>query len=277
MLTTLALAALTILPPGDDAKSHDALTRPRMEKMLIEEDHAWIIQTFRRYPSRVLPFIDSYLEGGLKIIEDKGDEETALNMFRMALTFAEIADDAISEKTDALVFSSYAAAFGSWSPAERKRFRDGQAEVGAGRKALEAEPAKALEHFEKALQLAQPLGDTWGMAMAHAGIADAKQAMDKSLDAALNARAAAELYSRLHLKSSEAKVQLALSRIYQSPSMAPETPRVQHLAISALARAWFLVRDTPDAADRAEIRAAYIATLRATGDSERAAEIEKTP
>jgi len=155
----------------------DGMDKARMEKWLADGDDELIVQTFRRHPDDVLGFIDEYMEGGLKMIEEGKTEHEAMASFRIGVKFGKLADKAFGET----IFTEYTASFASWSPAERKRFREGQKEYRAGKAAM-TEPAKALEHFEKSLKLAEPLGDHWGTAMALAGVADAKLQLKKAAE-----------------------------------------------------------------------------------------------
>jgi len=68
-MTSLVLAALIALGFIDQQVT-DVLTRERLEPMLAEESPRLIEATFARHPDAVLPFIDSYFEGGLAMIEE---------------------------------------------------------------------------------------------------------------------------------------------------------------------------------------------------------------
>jgi len=176
MFDAIAAALLVVsaglAAPASPPDADDAMTSERLEQMLDREQDAFVVATFRRYPDELLPFIDAYLEGGLRMIEEgKGGPEPAKS-FQLGMKFAELADQARPGSG----FSAYAASFASWSPKEQKLFREGQAEHRAGSKAT-GEPARAAAHFEKSAEIAQSLNDDWGVAMALAGLAGARLAM----------------------------------------------------------------------------------------------------
>ncbi len=241
----------------------DVMARPRLEKMLADGDTDWIVETMRRHPDNVLSFVDSYLEGGLKMIEDGKSESDARDSFRKGLEFAKLADRAFNE----MIFSQYAASFGSWSPSEQKQFRQGQAEFGAGRK-IKDDPAASLLHYQKSLELSKPLNDSWGMAMAYFSIAKSEFDLgnhDKSREAAMKS---SELNGRLRLRISHIRSRLMCGQIYARTN-APASGR-GHLRI-----AWEQIKPTDDPKLRTEVLDAYCISLEAAGNARLAASLRK--
>jgi hypothetical protein len=178
---TLSAALLVLLPAASsfaqDPVGADAVQKPRLQEMLAAGDEGMIVATFKRHPNATLPFIDSFLEGGLAILE-KGSKEggtpsteakgEAAQSFRMGVRFAKLADQAFGG-TD---FSEYANAFASWSPSEQKAFRQGQQLFRQGMKLAKTDATKAIEALESSQRLAESLADTWGQAMAYGALAD---------------------------------------------------------------------------------------------------------
>lgn len=244
---------------GDD----EPMSHTRLERMLADGDTPWIGQVFRRHPDSVLSFIDHYLEGGLKIIEDGGDADRAAESFRTGLKFAKVADEALQE----MIFSEYAAAFGSWSRAEQKRFREGQAAYHAGRKASD-DPAAALAHFQRSLALAEPLGDLWGTAMAYGGIARSRMALGEYEEAKTAAMKAAELNGRLRLRLAHIRARLVCGTAHAKLGK-PAAGR-GHLRI-----AWDQCRESDDKELRAKVLDGYCNALEAAGKGKLAAELRK--
>src|SRR5688572_1964677 len=89
--------AIIIMNGTSAFAANDAMDKSRLETMLAGGDTGMIVQIFKRHPGHTLPFIDSYLEGGLAMIE-KGEDATgtgkALESFRIAVKFAKLADEA---------------------------------------------------------------------------------------------------------------------------------------------------------------------------------------
>jgi tetratricopeptide (TPR) repeat protein len=219
------------------------------------------METFRRHADNVLPFIDSYLEGGLKVIEDGLDESIAWASYRKGVEFAKIADRTFSE----VVFSQYAASFASWSPEERKRFRMGQAEFRAGREKKD-DPAEAIKHYRKSLSFAEPLNDAWGTAMAHFGIAQAELALgnqDKAREAAMKA---SEWNGRMRLRVAHIRSRLMCGQVYAATG-APASGR-GHLRI-----AFEQLKPDDDPKLRSEVLDAYCVSLEAAGNPEMAQDL----
>lgn len=222
MIAAIVLSVLVGVSPH--AAANEAMAHDRMEVMLADGDSEWIVQTFRRHPDSVLPFVDHYLEGGLKVIETTEDGAKATTMFRDGLKFAKLADQAFHET----IFSQYAASFGSWSPMERKHFRQGQAEFHKG--ASQDDADQAMEHYLRSQKLAEPLGDQWGTAMAYGGIAQAHANREEWEQARKAAVKAAELTSRLRLRTSHIRARYLIGLSYLKTE--PMQSGVVHLRIA---------------------------------------------
>lgn len=226
----------------------DAMTPQRLERMLADGDRTMIVQTFRRYPAEVLPFIDSYLEGGLAMIESGKDAAEALDSFRRGIQFAELADTAFAES----IFAEYAAGFGSWSPKEQKLFREGQAAYRKGREL--GETAEAAAELRRSYQLAEQLGDSWGMAMAAQRLATVLTALGDLDEANRFVAKAIELNSRLQLRTQHIRSLVQCGNIRQA--MKTADGGVAHYRL-----AWQLLPPTADDALRRSVLVPYLAAL----------------
>ncbi len=264
---TASFASSSIASP---AAAADAIDKLRLQTMLIEGDVGMIAAVFRRHPGQTLPFIDSYLEGGLAMIEKGGDSapSSALQSFRMGIKFAKIADDAFGGTT----FSEYANAFASFSPSEQKSFREGQRLFRAGMKAAKDDPAAAIVSLKESLSLARSLGDLWGQAMAEQGIAEVGRTMGgEQLSMAYSASmSAAKLNQQLRLVDDWVESMRLKASI--------ETARDQGLqAIGSLYQAWEQVSSRRDA-DPQLVQAVgtqLVAALDAAKQTEDAARLRK--
>lgn len=259
MIASVLIFLVSVCGLGDD----DAISRERIERMLADGDTDWIVQVFRRHADTVLPFVDHYLEGGLKMIEEGGDPANTADSFRRGLELAKLADKAFQE----VIFTEYAASFGSWNAAEQKRFRQGQAEFRRGRKATD-DPNVALAHFEKSLSLAEPLGDHWGSAMAYMGIAQTKMSMGAHEDAKKAGMKAAELNGRLRLRNQHIRARL-LCGLVNAELGKPASGR-GHLRI-----AWEQLRDSDDPKLRMKVLDAYCVALIAAGNTKLANQLRE--
>lgn len=198
---SLSVALVALAEDG----SGDAMAKTRLQTMLLAGDEGMVVATFKRYPGQTLPFIDSYLEGGLALIEkaeagkQAGDAHPdAQQSFRMGIRFAKLADTAFGG-TD---FSDYANAFASWSPSEQKSFREGQRLFKEGMKLAKDEPAKAIDTLGRSLRLAESLNDTWGQIMAQGALAElflAAGGEEQAAKAEQSARAAVTLSRKVRL------------------------------------------------------------------------------
>ena len=243
------MVAMLAAPP---APAEDAMTADRLER-LVRIDRRLVGETFRRHQGQVLPFVDGYLEGGLKIVEEGGDAEAVRASYRLGLEFASIASDTFGDE----IYVRYAASFASWSPIEQQRFRAGQAAYRRGR-GLEKDGDLdgALAAFTEGRDLAAPLGDAWGEAMCVAGIARVEVARDQGITARAAASRAVELYTRLRLHGSEIEARLVLAQIVESVSPGR--------GVNVLRGAWALASQAGVPEERRErVRAAYVASLRA--------------
>lgn len=222
----------------------------RLSRMLDAGDKAMIIQTFRRYPAAVLPFIDDDLEGGLAVLEEAAKDPTlharplvaAKHRWDRAIKFAELANQAFGE----IIFEEYAGAFASWTPTEQKRFRAGQASFRQGRELAKSDAEAALPHLRRSLVIADGLGDHWGVAMSQLAIAEACEKLGRTKEGHDAAVKAIELFGRLQLKPSYVKALTTCARLRQQmevPDMGsgqlrmalqalpPEAPTAQRQAI----------------------------------------------
>lgn len=256
LITAMQLFFLTTIT------ADDALEPKRMEAMLKNGDDMWIVQTFSRHPSEVLGFVDQYLEGGLKTIEDGGDVEKARESFRTGWKFALHADKAFGDE----MFSKYAAAFGSWSPQEQKDFREGQSKYKEARKT--EDPQAAFELFQEARTLAAQLGDAWGAAMYQLGVAESLYKLGQFDQAANAGKQAVEIHGRLRLRVGWIRSNLVVGR-----SLAETGPYNE--AKDFIMRAWNTLIDKDKPEFRDEVRNSLIAILEKTGDTESAAKLRE--
>lgn len=237
-------------PSWRDLARKEAMDIERLSRMLDAGDKAMIIQTFRRYPAAVLPFIDDDLEGGLAVLEEAAKDPTlharplvaAKHRWDRAIKFAELANQAFGE----IIFEEYAGAFASWTPTEQKRFRAGQASFRQGRELAKSDAEAALPHLRRSLVIADGLGDHWGVAMSQLAIAEACEKLGRTKEGHDAAVKAIELFGRLQLKPSYVKALTTCARLRQQmevPDMGsgqlrmalqalpPEAPTAQRQAI----------------------------------------------
>ncbi len=259
MLTTVMQIVMLSTITADDG-----LDVKRMETMLKNGDDRWIVQTLRRYPSETLGFVDQYLEGGLKIIEEGGDVEKARESYRTGLKFAEHADKAFGDE----LFSSYAAAFGSWSPQEQKEFREGQGKYKEARKLEDSQAALAL--YQEARMAAAQLGDAWGAAMYQLGVAQSLLKLGRHDEASQAGKQAIEIHGRLRLRMGWVRSNLVVGK-----AMAETGPYNE--AKDHLSRAWSTLVDKDKSELREEVRDALAGILEKTGDTEAAAKLREQP
>ncbi|MCA9285557.1 MAG: hypothetical protein KDA22_10095, partial [Phycisphaerales bacterium] len=236
----------------------DAMTAERLERMLAAGDKSMVVQTFRRHPTEVLPFIDGYLEGGLAMIEQGKDADEAMASFRRGIAFAELADTAFSEA----IFVEYSAGFASWSPTEQRLFREGQKAYRDGRQATD--PAVAVPLLQRSYDLAEQLGDSWGMAMASERLAAGLAALGRSEEAGKVVAKAIELNSRLQLRDQHVRSLVLCGDIRRD--MKTPDGGVGHYRL-----AWQLLPSTADAAWRRKVLQSYVAAVERSnpGEAER--------
>lgn len=207
--------------PAQDAHP---VERERLVKLLDASDSKEIVATFRAHPGATLPFIDSFLEGGLAMIEKQGDagREPAAKSFATGVRFATLADEAFPEFPGAK-FHAYANAFANWKPEEQKSFREGQKLYRAGMKGAKKDAAQALADLQSSLALATKLGDLWGMAMAHDGCARVAVLVggDAQKSAREHARKAADLNRDVRLVDDWASSLQSLAAILRAEKEKP--------------------------------------------------------
>ncbi len=282
-LSALAAAVMSLsvalVAPAEEG-SGDAMAKIRLQTMLLAGDEGMVVATFKRYPGQTLPFIDSYLEGGLAMIEKAEKAEAgkqagdahpdAQQSFRMGIRFAKLADTAFGG-TD---FSEYANAFASWSPSEQKSFREGQRLFKEGMRLAKDEPAKAIDTLDRSLRLAETLNDTWGQIMAQGALAElylAAGGEEQAAKAEQSARAAVTLSRKVRLdedRVSALRVHAKAIGALGGKAEARATP---------LQEAWTLLRR--DASMSPELRAAVandlIAAFEELKRPDAAAEVRK--
>lgn len=180
-----------------------------LETWLSEGADERIIAWFKENPDDALPFIDQYLEGGLKMIEQDEPAEKARASFDRGVKFAALADKAFDET----IFSDYARSFAGWNEQQQKDFRAGQRTFREGSAKHKAgESVEALKLFRESVGFSKPLNDWWGMAMAYGGLGEAKLAIGQSDDAIQNLQRSAEIHQRLRLRLGHAAAMISLAR-----------------------------------------------------------------
>lgn len=202
--------------------------------------------------------IDGDLEEGLALWERDGAAELAATraLYARALRGAAAADEAF----DTALFGDYAASFAGWSVAQRHSFRHAQEIYGRAREALaEGDHAAVLAHSRHCIEIAEPLGDWWGTAMALTGEGLALEALG-DLEGALVAHARARLLHReLRLPGSEYRNLRALARVLTELDRRPR-------ARLTLARALELAERFGDADGRIELLRQRVAVEESEGD-----------
>lgn len=173
--------------------------KERFEALDAKGDRAGIVALWKENPSRILSIIDSYLEGGLKILEgDAPDRKKVDAMYARAIRGALAADEA----TGRSIFSDYASSFAGWNAEQQKQFRAGQKAFGAHRTALrEGKVAEALRLARECEKHARPLGDWWGTAMGLSGIGNCLERMGQPEQALTAHQDARLIYQNLGLRS----------------------------------------------------------------------------
>lgn len=278
----VALCSLLLIVSSSSASAIAADEPPplepaRLQLMLDGGDDGMIVSLFRRHPSAVLPFFDGLLEEGLAEIEALEKAGTpsdrpikAVHLFRRAIRFASLADQAFGDS----VFATYANSFASWNATERARFREGQRLFRDGRAAAKEDPATGIPLLEASLALAQPLGDTWGMAMAHKALAEAHAAggAEARGTALVHARRAAQLYGSLRLMRDEVSSLRLAASLERADGAA-------NFAEASLRRAMGVVRHPSwqDLETATAVRDELAALLVERGRPGEAAELKATP
>lgn len=205
LLATALLGAFATFSPASGMPQAPATAEPglaaaRLERWLEDGDTTLITQSLRRHPEQVLPFFDRYLETGLKLIEGKATYEDSMKELRKGVRFGQLATDAFRDP----IFAEYAANFAGWSTAEQRNFRAGQQAFKEGARAMKGgKPDEARVLFQQSFDLAEPLGDVWGMQMALRGLADAAMALQDWSTANDVSIKGMDLSSRLQLRTDE--------------------------------------------------------------------------
>lgn len=252
-LTLVLHAAAVAAPPLDP----DGL-----RQILEARDQLIVEQIFRRRAGEVLPFIDGFLERGLRMIEEGRPEADGIAEMDLGLRFARIASRAFGDD----LLERYAASFAGWSPAERTQFRAGQAAYRTGRNAERAgEQDQAWLSHRESLRIAESLEDAWGTAMSLGGLARTELALGKLEDAVRSARRAADLNRRLRLVDPEVDALLVAGQALDRASQ-------DRAALTNYARAWAIMVDRPVSELRRKARDMYIACLERVGQT---AEVER--
>jgi len=191
--------AVCLLPTVGAARAQSDRNdeRLRLERLLADGKESALVDWFRQNADQTLPFIDSYLEGGLKDIERGGDSASAQASFDRAVKFAAAADRAFDET----IFSEYAKSFSGWDAEQRKRFRHGQRKF---REARTVNDPKTIEKLQReSLEFARPLGDWWGTAMALGGLGEAQLVTKQYAAARDSLTEAARINGRLRLRQDQ--------------------------------------------------------------------------
>ncbi|MFO0875386.1 MAG: hypothetical protein U0575_15655 [Phycisphaerales bacterium] len=244
-----------------------ALDRARLEAMLDAGDSAMIIQSFRRHPGDVLPFIDDYLEGGLAIIEQSKDADAptrALRSFRTGVKFADLANQAFGEA----IFTEYAAGFASWSTQEQHRFREAQRLFRDARAKAKEAPAEALPMHRRSLASAEALGDHWGVAMNQLAIAEVCRSLGRFQEGHDASIKAMELFGRLQLRPSYVKALITCGELRQQLQLPDQGSGQFRMALQML---------DPDASpdERKAIVEALVAALEKIGRKDEADKVRQ--
>jgi len=238
---------------------------PRLERWLEDGDKELITQTFRRHPELVLAFFDRYLETGMKLIEDKASYEDFMKELRKGVKFAQLATDAWRDP----IFAEYAANFASWNAPERKNFRAGQAAYAAGARAMKGgKAAEARVQFQASLELAEPLGDAWGLQMAMGGLAKAALALQDWTAANDASLKAVDISSRLQMREDE--LEYLLICVEAREQLKTPDSGVGHGRV-----AWTKLKASDSPELRARVGEAFAAALERTGKSDEAASVRE--
>lgn len=183
-------------------------TKQLFESLDESGDTAGIVALWREKPREALQVIDSYLEGSLRVVEEKGDVGKIAQMHARALRGAKAA----SEAFDTPIFLDYASSFVGWTAEQQKHFRAGQAAFKAAVGAMQKkEWDRVVEQGNECLRLARPLGDWWGSAMG-LGVVGHAEAQRGNAEAALEALSQARLINHdLRLLDDELECLMGMS------------------------------------------------------------------
>ena len=262
MTHVLLLLALPLLAAPAQDQDADA-ARKKLEGHLAASEADDVVRWFRDNADDTLPFIDYYFEGGLAIVEAGGEAARAKEMFDTGRRFAALADRAFDET----IFSKYCEAFAGWSREQQQRFRRGQQKFGESRKALKENDAEAaIKAAQESVELARPLGDAWGVAMATSSLGSALEKAGRHEDACKALRESVELNARLRLRGAEISARLALAE-------AQGAGGDRAAAVATLRAAHEKLKKSDPQALVAKVRESLAAALEAAGEKEEAARL----
>lgn len=197
----LLLACLAISPAlaaQDDVAA-------RYHEAAAAADHDALVALWRANPGDILGTIDADLERSLAMREaadesDEIDEEGIAALHARALFGARAA----SEATGNPIFADYASSFVGWTREQQRAFRGGQQAFGRSRQAAAAgDHEAALAAGRECLELAEPLGDWWGMAMGLSAMGGASQALGDHEAALMSFARARQIHHDLGLYGAE--------------------------------------------------------------------------
>ncbi|MBX3356122.1 MAG: hypothetical protein KF724_10565 [Phycisphaeraceae bacterium] len=247
------------------AGAEPGLAPARLERWLDDGDTALITQSFRRHPEQVLAFFDNHLETAMKMMEQRAAYEDVMKEMRKGLRFGQLASEAFRDP----IFGEYAANFASWSDAERRNFRAGQQAYRSGARALrDGRSESARDFFQQSLDLAEPLGDAWGMQMSLRGLAQANFALGEWQAASDTSIRAMDLSARLQLRTDE--IEQALLCAEARHQLKTPDSGLGHARL-----AWSKLKRTDPPALRQKAGDALAAALERTGRPEEAAKIRE--
>lgn len=206
--TTILLHTLVVTAAGEDVSA-------KFSALAQKRDRAAVVELWRANPEATLSTIDQYLEGSLAKLEEAREAGTQVDkaeirkMREAALFGASAADETFGTS----IFSDYATAFAGLNEEQQKSFRRGQAAFKEAQALLrDKNPDQALVKAKECRDLAQSLGDWWGMAMGLGAMGRAHEALEEK-EAALAAFSQAALINHdLRLWSAELQTLLGVAR-----------------------------------------------------------------
>lgn len=208
----LAASSVSLVPTSGPLQGRGEELTKAYHELFDARDRAGMLALWSEHRGAILVTIDADLEGSLALWErdpTKPDRSAIAALHERALWGAELA----SEATGNPIFDDYASAFVGWGPDEKRAFRAGQKAHGEARGALKSgELEQAAEKGRACRELAEPLGDWWGLAMGLAAEGEALFAMGEHADAADALARARQVYHDLGLTGSEYRAVATLSR-----------------------------------------------------------------
>jgi tetratricopeptide (TPR) repeat protein len=166
------------------------------------QDFASLVDLWRENRDLILRTIDGDLEGSLSLREnsDEPDEEAVTALHERALFGAAAAGEATGNP----IFLDYTAAFVGWDAEQQQQFRAGQAAFGRARQSnANGEYEEGMRAGTECLELAEPLGDWWGMAMGLTVRSQALMALERPEEALVSFQRARQIHHDLGLQGSE--------------------------------------------------------------------------